>query len=288
MNTHDNDLLTSSDVDRVELSRRRFLRNALVGTATVAASSLLLPTPAHAGGLFAAPSAGDQKKVGQQAASEILKKYKEVHDRRASHFQDIGGRLVSALSDSDRQNWDFKFHVLDSKEVNAFALPGGPMFLFTGLYSQVSSDDALAAVTGHEMTHVRLQHWAKAYAKEQERELGIVALLTILRAGHTVETLASLANSAISLKFSRGEEQQADEGGLQNMIDAGYNPQGMIELFQVLQRISGNGGGLGGDFLSDHPLTSQRIKHAQQKIAALQSEYRFPPLTPLNYNSLVG
>jgi len=278
----------SDDHLSIELSRRRFLRNALVGAASVAATSLFLPAPAEAGGLFAAPSAADQKKVGQQAAKDILKKYKEVHDRRATHFQEIGQRLVSALSASDRENWDFKFHVLDSKEINAFALPGGPMFLFTGLYSQVSSDDALAAVTGHEMTHVRSQHWAKAYAKEQERELGIAALLTILRAGHTVQTLAGLANSAISLRFSRGEEQQADEGGLQNMIDAGYNPQGMIELFQVLQRISGNGGGLGGAFLSDHPLTSERIKHAQQKIAALQSQYRFPALTPLSYNSLVG
>jgi len=288
MTRYDDHLATRSIVDPVELSRRRFLRNALVGTATIAASNLLLTPAAEAGGLFAAPSAGDQKKVGQQAAAEILKKYKEVHDRRASHFQEIGRRLVSALSDSDRQNWDFNFHVLDSKEINAFALPGGPMFLFTGLYSQVSSDDALAAVTGHEMTHVRSQHWAKAYAKQQERELGIAALLTILRAGHTVQTLAGLADSAISLKFSRGEEQQADEGGLQNMIDAGYNPQGMIELFQVLQRLSGNGGGLGGDFLSDHPLTSARIKHTEGKIAELKSEYRFPPITPLRYSSLVS
>ena len=262
------------------------MRNAIIGAAATA--GLLLPHAAEAGSLFAPPSANDQKKVGQQAAKDILKKYKEVNDRRATHFQEIGRRLVSALSPADQRNWDFRFHVLDSKEVNAFALPGGPMFLFTGLYSRMSSDDALAAVTGHEMTHVRLQHWAKAYAKEQERELGIAALLTILRAGNTVQTLAGLANSAVSLRFSRGEEDQADAGGLQNMLDAGYNPQGMIELFQVLEQLSGNGGGLGGDFLSDHPLTSDRIKHTKQRIADLQARYRFPAVTPLSYNSLVG
>ena len=289
--------LVVENVDVVELSgpscpeatsRRRFLRNAILGTAGVALSGMIAATPADAGGLFAAPSVSDQRKVGLQAADQILKKYKEVHDQRATHFQEIGRRLVGSLSATDRKNWDFKFHVLDSKDVNAFALPGGPMFLFTGLYSQVSSDDALAGVTGHEMTHVRMQHWAKAYEKDQERQLGIAALLSILRAGNTVQTLAGLANNAISLKFSRGEEQQADDGGLQNMIDAGYNPQGMIELFQVLQKISGNGGGIGGDFLSDHPLTSTRIKHAEQKITGLQSQYRFPALTPLKYSSLVG
>jgi predicted Zn-dependent protease len=259
-----------------------------LASAGVTLAPLLIAGPAEAGGLFAAPSPGDQKKVGQQAAKQILGQYKEVHDRRATHFQEIGRRLVNALPSTDRNTWDFSFHVLDSKELNAFALPGGPMFLFTGLYSKMATDDALAAVTGHEMTHVRKQHWAKAYAQQQERDLGIAALLTILRAGRTVQTLAGLADNAISLKYSRGEEQQADEGGLQNMIDAGYNPQGMIQLFQTLEKLAGNGGVMGSDFLSDHPLTSDRIKHAEQRIGDLQSHYQFPPLTPLNYNSLLS
>ena len=138
------------------------------------------------------------------------------------------------------------------------------------------------------MTHVRLQHWAKANTKQQERAAGIGLLLGIFHAGRAVQTIAGLADSAIGLKFSRTEEDQADQGGLANMVAAGYNPQGMIQLFQALEKVSGNGGGLGGAFLSDHPLTSDRISHTQQRIAALKSQRNFPPLTPLHYSSLLG
>ncbi|MBV9848279.1 MAG: M48 family metalloprotease [Armatimonadetes bacterium] len=271
-------------------SRRRFLRQAALAGAGLAAAPLLLtPQVAEAGGLFNfMVSPGDQKKVGDQAAQQVLQQYHEIHDGRARHFNELGQRLVAALPDSDRKTWDFRFHVLDSKEINAFALPGGNMFMFTGLYEKVPTEDALAAVTGHEMTHVRKQHWAKANAQQQQRDLGLSALLMIFKAPRAVQTIASLADSAISLKYSRGEEDQADQGGLDNMVAAGYNPEGMIQLFQVLQKVSGNGGSLGGDFLSDHPLTSDRIKHAQQRIAALHVNHPFPPLTPLNYNALIG
>ncbi len=271
------------------IGRRRFLRDAGLASLGVAALPLLLPGAAQAGGLFAVASPDDQKKIGDQAAAQVLTQYHEVFDRRTSHFNEIGQRLVRALPEGDRRTWNFRFHVLDSKTVNAFALPGGNMFMFTGLYEKLTTDDALAAVTGHEMTHVRKQHWAKAYSKQQERQAGIGILLGIFHAGAAAQSLAGLADNAVGLKFSRGEEDQADQGGLQNMVAAGYNPQGMIELFEALEKVSGNGsGGLGGDFLSDHPLTSDRIKHTQDRIAALQSSRAFPPLTPLHYASLLN
>jgi predicted Zn-dependent protease len=267
-------------------SRRRFLRNmGLTGMGLVAAPLLLTPR-ADAGGLFAVPSPADQKQAGDEAAKEILQKYKEVTDGRARHFDQMGQRLVRALSPDDRKTWDFRFRVLDSKDVNAFALPGGNMFMYTGLYEKLTTDDALAAVTGHEMTHVRKQHWAQAYAKQQQRGLILGGLLSIFHAGQAAQTLAGLADNVLTLKYSRGEEAQADAGGLQNMVDAHYNPQGMIQLFQTLQKVSGNGGSVGGDFLSDHPLTSDRIKAAQKQIDTLQHDYRFPPLTPLDYSRL--
>ena len=270
-----------------QIGRRQFLREAgRVGFGMAALP--LLPAAARAGGLFAVASPEDQKKIGDQAAAQVLTQYHEVFDRRAGHFSEIGQRLVRALPEPDRQTWNFRFHVLDSKSVNAFALPGGNMFMFTSLYQLLSTDDALAGVTGHEMTHVRLQHWAKANEKQQEREAGIGLLLGLFHAGSAAQSLAGLADSAIGLKFSRTEEDQADQGGLQNMVAAGYNPQGMIQLFEALEKVSGNGGGgVGGDFLSDHPLTSDRIKHTQDRIAALQNSHTFPPLTPLHYSSLL-
>jgi predicted Zn-dependent protease len=268
------------------LSRRAFL-NGVLTAGGVAVASLIPGGEALAWDLISKPSPKQQKQVGEQAAQQILKQYKEVKDGRARHFEEMGSRLVAALPQKDRETWDFRFHVLDSKEVNAFALPGGPMFMFTGLYKLLDTDDAMAGVTGHEMTHVRKEHWAKAYKKQQERELPLIIGLTIFRAPNWAQQIASLADSAIGMKFSRSEEDEADAGGLQNMVDAGYNPQGMIQLFETLKKVSGNGeSGPFGDFLSDHPLTSDRIKHTQQRIAALGDEKKFPPLTPLKYDSL--
>ncbi len=278
----------SSDLD---VARRRFLRRAALTGAGLALAPLL-PQPAEAGGFLGnffgtdRPSPDAQKKLGDQASQQIFKQYKEIHDARATHFNSIGQRLVAALPNKDRQTWDFRFHVLDSKEVNAFALPGGNMFLFTGLYDKVTTDDALAAVTGHEMTHVRKQHWAKRYAQENQRGLLLGLGLTLLHAGALAQTAASMFSSLTDLKYSRGEEDQADQGGLEDMVAAGYNPEGMIQLFETLEQVSGNGGG--PSFLSDHPLTSERIDRTRQRIALLEQTHHFPPLTPLDYASLVG
>ncbi len=245
----------------VDPPRRLFLKSAIAGG--IGAASLAMGRPSRAD--FLMPTVADQKKAGQQAAEQVMQKYREVTDERAGHFERIGARLVAALPRSDRNNWDYRFHVLDSKDINAFALPGGPMFMFTGLMDRVHSDDELAAVTGHEMTHVRKQHWAKAAAKQQERSIGLGLLLGLTKAGRGWQLGAGAVNTFFSLKYSRGEEDEADAGGLQNMVDAGYNPQGMLDLFHTLQT-SSNGKGRLPAFLSDHPMTSDRIRKTQERI----------------------
>ena len=261
---------------RVRLNRRDLLvRGSVVGGLAVAAP-FLLPTAAQA--QFKQPSADKQKEVGREAAKQVLKQYKEVTDSRATVFRNIGSRLVNALPDADR-NWDFNFRVLDSKEVNAFALPGGPMFLFTGLYKLFESEDAVAAVTGHEMTHVRKEHWAKAYKKAQTRGLFGAAISILTKNNGIANTITGLADAAIGQKFSRGEEDEADKLGLEDLVAANYNPQGMIDLFEGLQKAGGREGKTLA-FLSDHPLTSDRIKNTKERIAGMGNR-NFPPLKKL-------
>jgi len=145
----------------------------------------------------------------------------------------MGRRLVNALPPEDK-NWDFTFHVLEDKTVNAFAVPGGNMFLFTGLYKVMSTDDALAAVTGHEMAHVYRQHWAKAYADEQRRSAAVDVGAVL--SGHLLRglLLGDLISHGLGRAYSRHDEDEADAYGLTDLVAAGYNPQGMVQLFTTL------------------------------------------------------
>ena len=242
---------------------RRGLISAAVAGGVATALTLASQEPAHAD-LFK-PSVDDQKKAGAQAAAQVLEKYREVRDSRSKHFDTLGNKLVNALSRKERGAWDYKFHVIDSKEINAFAVPGGNMFMFTGLLDRVTTDDELAAVTGHEMTHVRAEHWAKAVAKQSQREAALGILLGLTHAGQLAQLGAGLYNQLTGLAFSRKEEDEADNGGMSNMVKAGYDPHGMIDLFRLLQLASGSNGSPAA-FLSDHPLTKDRIRKAQERI----------------------
>ncbi len=247
---------------RYKASRRDFLRRAVAGGVTVVALPLLSE---DAQADIFRPSVAEQKRMGEQAAAQVLQKYREVKDDRARNFSNIGAKLVDALPSSDRSKWDYRFHVIESKEINAFAVPGGNMFMFTGLMDRVKSDSELAAVTGHEMTHVRKEHWAKAVAGQQKRQLGLMAILGLAHAGAGWQQLAGIGESLYSLKFSRSEEDEADAGGLQDMVAAGFNPNGMLDLFHTLQTSSGSQGEP-PSFLSDHPLTKDRIRRTQDRI----------------------
>jgi predicted Zn-dependent protease len=224
------------------------------------------------------PSEKDQIKLGDQAAQEVIRKYRVIHDGRARRVEDVGYRLLDALSSKERGPWDYHFYLIDSKEVNAFALPGGNVFMFTGLYDRMHSEDELAGVMGHELTHVRKEHWANMAAAQQKRQAGLLVILGVTHASKGWQSVAGLADNLLTLKYSRGDEDQADSEGLKDMVAAGYNPRGMLDLFHTLQESSGGGGG--PSFLADHPLTKQRIDRTQERINNLGSR-NFPPETPL-------
>lgn len=265
-----------------DLGRRRFITRSMLAAAGLVAAPLLWnDRAAYAGGLFDfKPSVDQQKQLGQQASQQVLKQYKEIHDSRSRELQRVGERLFTGLSSDDQKKWDYHFHLIDSKEFNAFALPGGPVFMFSGLYDKIDSEDALAAVTGHEMTHIRKEHWANAYADQQKRALGLSVILGLSHANANVQSAAGVLNGMYNLKYSRGEEDQADAGGLEDMTAVNYNPNGMVQMFEMLKKVAGNGDTMGSDFLSNHPLTTDRIKHTEDRIAALQGK-SFPPVTPL-------
>jgi len=224
------------------------------------------------------PSPAQQVELGKRAADDLRKREKVLpsSDPRVRLVRRIGQKLVKTFKDD--KPWQFSFDVIESKQVNAFALPGGPTFIYTGLLDKLKSEDELAGIMGHELTHVRKEHWAYAYRDSQEHQLGLTVLLMVFRANSNVANIASISNDLIfNLPFSRKHESEADTGGLHMMIDAKYNPQGMVDAFQLLANLAGKGAP--PEFLSDHPSDTRRIKAMQSQIDGMKQS--FPPSTPL-------
>ncbi len=222
----------------------------------------------------------DQIQLGKRVAKEIRQKEKVLpqSDIRVKILRKVGMRVLSTFKDK-KEPWEYSFDVIESKDVNAFALPGGPTFFFTGLLDKMKTEDELAAVIGHELTHVRKQHWAIAYVEGQRRNLLITGLLILTRANRTVADLAGLANEAVfDLPFSRANEVEADTLGYDAMVQAHYNPQGMVDTFETLRKLS-TGGGKPPEFLSSHPDEKNRIARVQKRIT--DSNRTWPKMVPL-------
>ncbi|MEZ5162770.1 MAG: M48 family metalloprotease [Fimbriimonadaceae bacterium] len=207
------------------------------------------------------PSVQDQIKLGKDAAANIRKEAKMVpaSDPRAKEFEKLGKALVAVIPEKEMQDkkWEFSFEVVEDETLNAFALPGGPIFINTGLLNKLKTQDEVVGVLSHEIIHVRNQHWASAYADNLKRQLGIVVILQLLSAGQTAYDLAGIADTVFwTLPYSRRHESEADIKGYDMMVQAKFNPEGMARTFEVLS--AGNNGKKPDEFLSTHPDTDKR------------------------------
>ncbi len=227
---------------------------------------------------FGKPTKDQQVKLGMQAASELRSKEKVLppYDERVKTLRRVANKLLSAIDDH-AQPWQYSFDVIDSKEVNAFALPGGPTFFYTGLLNKLMTEDELAGVLGHELTHVRQEHWAYQYRDQQQKDLILDLALILGHANREVADLASVGlDVLVNLPYSRKHETEADDGGYAWMIKAGYNPEGLADVFRLLKSVPGE---KPPPFLSDHPGDSSRIQRIEDKIK--KDGRKFAPQVPL-------
>lgn len=243
---------------------------------------VLAPTLVTAKGDPFKPGVQDQIKLGGQVAEELRKKSKMLPetDERVLLIRKIGEKMIGTIPPEElkKNPWAFTFDVIDDKDINAFALPGGPVFFMRGLLDKFSTEDQIAGVLAHEMTHVRNQHWASAYADNQKRQLGLTALLLIFRANRNMFDLASISDELVfELPYSRKHESEADSVGFEMLHRAGYNPQGMIDVFKIL--LNAPGGRSTEEWSSDHPATINRIKKVQELIT--KSGLQFADQRPL-------
>jgi Zn-dependent protease with chaperone function len=211
--------------------------------------------------------------LGRRAADEVEHKMPVLRDQQAtSYLQVVGQRLVDAIPEEfQHPEFRYTFRIIDAKEINAFALPGGPMFVNRGMIEAAHVEGEMAGVMAHELSHVALRHGtAQATKGEGYRAAGAAGAIAGAVIGGGLGSVISqgsqLGAGVYLLKFSREYETQADVLGAQIMARAGYDPRDLANMFKTIQQQGGSGT---PQFLSDHPNPENRYQRIDQEAAAL-------------------
>jgi beta-barrel assembly-enhancing protease len=219
-------------------------------------------------------SPSDDVKLGQEASQEVAKQLPVMHDEEVnSYLNSIGRRLVSAIpQDLQHPEFHYTFTGVNVREINAFALPGGPMFINRGMIEKAHNEGEIAGVMAHELSHVALRHGTAQATKATKYEMGQIAgavLGAIVggRAGSVIAQGTQFGLGTAFLRFSREYEKQADLLGTHIMARAGYDPRDMANVFHTIEQESGPGG---PQWLSDHPNPGDRYEYINQEAAQLQ------------------
>ena len=224
-------------------------------------------------------SRDNQRALGLQAAAQVYQQMPVLPDNspETQYIQQLGQKLVATIP--PEYSWPFEFHVVAQKEINAFALPGGPMFVNIGTITAAGNEAQLAGVMAHEMSHVYMQHSAKLAHKEETT--GILAGIADAALGATMGGKAGgmvgqlgqmgiqMGAQGLMLKYSRSDESQADAVGAMILYKAGYNPQSMADFFKTLES---EGGKVSPQWLSDHPNPGNREQAIEKEIRSWSAE----------------
>jgi beta-barrel assembly-enhancing protease len=218
--------------------------------------------------------------LGQQAAAEVRKQLPLLNERTTEEFvEDIGDRLVDAIPDDlEQPAFRYSFDIVNLKEINAFALPGGPMFLHRGMIEAAHTDAEVAGVMAHELSHVILRHGTAQATKGQKFQIGAIAgqvLGAIVggRTGSVISQGSQLGLGVYFLKYGREYEREADLLGAQIMARAGYDPRQMANMFRTIQQQSRSSA---PEWLSDHPDPGNRYEAIVREAQNLKVEGSAP------------
>ena len=224
------------------------------------------------GGIFGIDQ-NTEIQLGKQSAQQVEQQYSVVYDPvETPRVQRIGASIAAV---TQRPNLPWSYKIINMKEVNAFSLPGGPVYVASGLINLGLSDDELAGVLGHESAHINQRHVVHELQQQETTQL-----LASLALGGSSQITQAAANMALQfgmyLPHSRAQENEADALGMRFAYNAGYNPMGLVNFLQRLQKIAGKDGS--PTWLSDHPSTPDRIARTSREAAELVTTPRPVPI----------
>ena len=214
--------------------------------------------------------------LGQQAAKEVERQLPLLRDDGIDSFVDRIGRRLVQVAPPEMQHREFRysFKVVNVRDINAFALPGGPMYINRGMIQAAAVEGEVAGVMAHELSHVMLRHGTAGATKEQPFAIGAIAgaIAGAIIGGNVGQVVAQGTQFGLGtyfLRYSREYEEQADLLGVQLMARAGYDPLDLMHMFQTIEKQSGGGG---PQFLSDHPNPGNREAYITEEASHLRIE----------------
>jgi predicted Zn-dependent protease len=255
------------------LQTQRSPRQRLAATlaAIVLVSSIALPaagqTPLRSGFSLLTPEQDVQ--IGQQSAAQIDQQMPMVTDPVVTQYVERLGQRLAANAGGPR--FTYRFRVTNLSDINAFALPGGFVYVNRGLIENVRNEGELAGVMAHEISHVALRHSSSQITRAYMAQAGVGLLGALFGHGQSgtttqiVQAVGGFGFNALMLKYSRTAESQADVAGAQAMARAGYDPMDEARFFETLRRQAGGDPGKVARFLSDHPAPADRMARVQQE-----------------------
>lgn len=207
--------------------------------------------------------------MGQEYAQQINAQLPIVRDPELNRYINVLGDSIARLT--SRADLDWQFFIVDAQEVNAFAVPGGYVYINRGLIQRADQMDEIAGVLGHEIGHVVRRHTVKQMEKAQGANIGVTlaCVLTSICNSQVAGAAINVAGGALFAKFSRSDEAEADNEGFKNVVKAGISPVGMVTMFQkLLEERQSRPGAVDSWFLT-HPLEEDRIRAVQAQINQL-------------------
>jgi beta-barrel assembly-enhancing protease len=217
------------------------------------------------GGDFNLISVEEEWQLGNQLAADIARQVRVVNDP-TGYIDRVGKRIVAQ---TPMANMPWQFHLVQDPEINAFAIPGGHVYVNTGLVNVARNASELAGVMSHEISHVVARH----STEQMSRQYGF-QILAGLALGQNASEVQQMATAIVAqgafARFSRDAETEADRLGTRFMNEAGYDPRGMVTMFQTLLANRQSRPGSVDRFFSTHPLTEDRIRTVEREIAGLE------------------
>jgi predicted Zn-dependent protease len=212
-------------------------------------------------------SVEEEIEIGRTANEQARQQVPEFKDSTVTRYvRDVGNRLVRAAPGA---KYPYSFTVADLPEINAFSLPGGPVWINRGVLGRAANESQVAAVLAHEVAHIAKRHGADRLTQGMVARWGLGllgALLGNTGGAGTAQAAASVLTGGVFLKFNRAEEREADEVGMTILTRSGWSGRGMVELFQMLAREAGRDESDVDAFLSSHPSPQDRVDHLSAQV----------------------